>query len=92
MTPADLMNEFLKLSEEARNHFLASMRLYCDLHLPDGNYLILTKNEFEHGFAPNERQELYDFAREACHQFGIPWTDPRTGKTHEPPSADRKKL
>lgn len=29
--------------------------------------------------------DLYDVAREVCHDMGMPWTDPRTGKTHEPP-------
>ena len=29
--------------------------------------------------------ELYDVARQVCHEFGIPWTDPRTGITYPPP-------
>jgi len=28
---------------------------------------------------------LYDVAREICYEFGMPWTDPRTGVTHPPP-------
>lgn len=28
---------------------------------------------------------LYDAARQVCHEHGLPWTDPRTGLTHEPP-------
>lgn len=32
-----------------------------------------------------ENPKLYDVARQVCHDFGIPWTDPRTGVTHEPP-------
>jgi hypothetical protein len=31
-----------------------------------------------------ERQELYDIAKAICHEYGLPWTDPRTGQTHEP--------
>lgn len=33
----------------------------------------------------NENPALYDAAKQACHESGLPWTDPRTGVTHEPP-------
>lgn len=33
---------------------------------------------------------LYDIARITSHEFGLPWTDPRTGKTHQPPQKPRK--
>jgi hypothetical protein len=32
-----------------------------------------------------ENPELYVAAMKACHELGLPWTDPRTGVTHEPP-------
>jgi len=28
---------------------------------------------------------LYEVAKRVTHDFGMPWTDPRTGITHEPP-------
>src|SRR4029077_15609082 len=28
---------------------------------------------------------LYEAARKACHDCGLPWTDPRTGITWDPP-------
>lgn len=34
---------------------------------------------------PPEIPELYDIARDITHNSGLPWTDPRTGKTHQPP-------
>lgn len=34
---------------------------------------------------------LYDVARDVCHKFGVPWTDPRTGKTYPPPKEGSKK-
>lgn len=34
---------------------------------------------------------LYDVARDVCHKFGVPWTDPRTGKTYPPPKKAPKK-
>lgn len=30
--------------------------------------------------------DLWEVAREACHATGLPWTDPRTGTTHPPPT------
>lgn len=30
-------------------------------------------------------RDLYDVARETCFEHGMPWTDPRTGETHQPP-------
>lgn len=41
-----------------------------------------------------ESPELYDVARQVSHEAGLPWTDPRTGRTHKPPkrkTAPRKK-
>jgi len=32
---------------------------------------------------------LYNVARMVCHDAGIPWTDPRTGKTYPPPRKPR---
>lgn len=32
-----------------------------------------------------ENSVVFDIARRTCHEFGIPWVDPRTGETHEPP-------
>jgi hypothetical protein len=29
--------------------------------------------------------DLYDVARDCCHEQGMDWTDPRTGKTYPPP-------
>ncbi len=31
-------------------------------------------------------RDLYDAARTVCHEFGMEWTDPRTGITHQPPT------
>jgi hypothetical protein len=42
---------------------------------------------FMRRIADVENPKLYDAARDACHSLGIPWTDPRTGVTHEPPTA-----
>ncbi len=30
-------------------------------------------------------RDLYDVARRLCHQQGMPWTDPRTLVTYQPP-------
>ena len=35
------------------------------------------------------RDGLYDAARQACHEAGLPWTDPRDGRTHRPPRRKR---
>jgi len=35
---------------------------------------------------PPEIPELYDIAKDITHAVGLPWTDPRTGETHQPPS------
>lgn len=32
-----------------------------------------------------ETDKLYDVAKRCCHDLGLPWTDPRTGKIHQPP-------
>lgn len=37
-----------------------------------------------------EDPRLYIVAREVCHEFGMPWTDPRTGKTYPPPKPLRQ--
>lgn len=34
-----------------------------------------------------EVPELYDVAKQASHESGFPWTDPRTGTTYPPPAA-----
>ena len=34
-----------------------------------------------------EQPTLYDVARQVCHEFGVSWTDPRTGITYPPPNA-----
>lgn len=36
------------------------------------------------------KDELYDVAKKVCHDAGLPWTDPRTGTTHQPPKKTRK--
>jgi hypothetical protein len=36
-----------------------------------------------------ENPALYDVARNVTHGVGMPWTDPRTGITHQPPG-DKK--
>lgn len=38
-----------------------------------------------------EHPGLYWAAMEACHSVGIPWTDPRTGKTYPPPGKKPKR-
>ncbi len=32
-----------------------------------------------------ENPKLYEVAKQTCHEFGLPWTDPRSGKTYPPP-------
>lgn len=32
-----------------------------------------------------KRDGLYNVAKQVTHEAGLPWTDPRTGKTHPPP-------
>jgi hypothetical protein len=32
-----------------------------------------------------QHNRLYDIAKQVSHQSGFPWTDPRTGITHQPP-------
>lgn len=29
--------------------------------------------------------KMYEETKKICHEFGMPWTDPRTGETHQPP-------
>jgi hypothetical protein len=38
--------------------------------------------------AAPEPPSLYDIARDVCHQQGMDWTDPRTGKTYAAPKKD----
>lgn len=35
--------------------------------------------------SPPGDAKLYDVARDVCHEHGMDWTDPRTGKTHKAP-------
>jgi hypothetical protein len=42
-----------------------------------------------HGHNPAAALSLYDVARDVCHSFGLPWTDPRTGDTYDPPKGTR---
>lgn len=35
--------------------------------------------------SPEDVPALYDVARDVCHAHGMPWTDPRTGRTYPPP-------
>jgi len=37
-------------------------------------------------------KNLYDVARNVSHDFGMPWTDPRTGITYQPPAERRRKI
>ena len=39
-----------------------------------------------------ENPALYDAARKATHGGGMPWTDPRTGVTHQPPTEPPDRL
>lgn len=34
---------------------------------------------------------LYDIARQITLDAGMPWTDPRTGKTHQPPKKAKRR-
>jgi len=34
---------------------------------------------------------LYDVAKKVCHDFGLPWTDPRTGITYPPPKKRKRR-
>ena len=36
-----------------------------------------------------EKPKLYEIAKIVCHSVGLPWTDPRTGKTYLPPKKKR---
>jgi len=40
---------------------------------------------------PPEDPRLYDVARRVTHSVGMPWTDPRTGITYQPPKKRKKK-
>ncbi len=33
----------------------------------------------------SEPKDLYEVARNICHENGMPWYDPRTGQRHDPP-------
>lgn len=46
MTAMEVFEEFCKLAEPERLHFLRSLALYLDLHLPDGTHVLLPKEEF----------------------------------------------
>lgn len=37
----------------------------------------------------DSEQALYDAARKACHEEGLPWYDPH-GKRHDPPKRNTK--
>jgi len=43
-------------------------------------------NDKRRGMAWTEHPKLYEVAKEVCFEQGIPWTDPRTGVTHFPPT------
>jgi hypothetical protein len=40
----------------------------------------------------DENPALYDAAKRTCHEFGMPWTDPRTGVTYPPPKGANRLL
>ncbi len=33
---------------------------------------------------------LYDIAKQTCHECGLPWIDPRTGTVHQPPKTGKR--
>jgi hypothetical protein len=35
--------------------------------------------------AADQIDPLYEVAKRVCHEYGLPWTDPRTGVTYLPP-------
>lgn len=52
------------------------------------------KRELQLRDLPWDDPRIYDAAKKTCFEFGIPWTDPRSGVTHFPPklpSTDEEK-
>jgi hypothetical protein len=43
---------------------------------------------FGHGTF-KENAKLYEVAKKLNHEFGFPWTDPRTGITYQPPESKK---
>lgn len=39
----------------------------------------------------DEIPALYEVARQTCHEFGLDWTDPRTGKMHKAPKENKER-
>lgn len=37
-----------------------------------------------------ENPALYEVAKKVCHDMGLPWTDPRTGRLYPPPRTRKK--
>lgn len=37
-------------------------------------------------------RNLYDVAKQVCHEFGMPWVDPRTGIKYLPEARKTKRI
>lgn len=61
MTAADLIDEFRRLNEQEQRFFLHSMSAWLLLNLPDGEYLMLTKNEYR---KISHQAEMYKSVRD----------------------------
>lgn len=46
----------------------------------------------QYGVVEAENEKLYDVAKRVCHEFGIPWRDPRTGVEYPPPKNPTARL
>jgi len=52
-------------------------------------WVISLMKRMERGTTVQENPSLYGVAMRVCHEVGIDWTDPRTGKTYKPPAPEK---
>jgi hypothetical protein len=95
MTPTrkDVFNQFLELNELQRNAFFAQLMMWTDLNLPDGTFMVLTKDQYRRatqGVMIPEIPELHEVAKQVMHSFGLTYTHPVTGKKFPPPRKRKK--
>lgn len=94
MQARDLFAEFQKLSDKERDSFLHALMVWNDFDLPGSNFIVQTKEQYVHNarcIQVQEIPELYNVAKQVCHSFGLPWTDPRTGEKFLPPKRKKEK-
>jgi hypothetical protein len=89
----DVFSAFLKLGEAERVAFFTRLMMWTDLNLPDGTFMVVTKDQYRQatqGFMIPEIPELYEVAKQVMHSFGLPYTHPVTGKKFPPPRKRKK--